>query len=80
MIHLESKCKATILQYKIKVIGDLPGSPVVKNSPSNSGSVGSIPGQEAKTPHASVAKTQNRSNIVTSSIKTSQMIHTKKNH
>ena len=80
MIHLESKCKATILQYKIKVIGDFPGSPVVKNSPSNSGSVGSIPGQEAKRPHASVAKTQNRSNIVTSSIKTSQMIHTKKNH
>ena len=78
MIHLESKCKATVLQCKIKAIGDFPGSPVVKTSPSNSGSVGLIPGQEAKMPHASEAKTQNRSNIVTSSIKTLKMIHTKK--
>ena len=78
MIHLESKCKATIPQYKIKVIGLFPGSQVVKMSPSNSGSVGSIPVQEAKTPHASVAKTQTRCNIVTSSIKTLKMVHTKK--
>ena len=52
--------KATILQYKIKVIGDFPGSPVVKNSPSNSGSVGSIPGQDRKgyREHCAVQKSQ----------------------
>ena len=31
---------------------DLPGSPVVKTSPSNAGGAGSIPGQGAKMPHA----------------------------
>ena len=40
---------------------------MVKPSSSSVGDVGSIPGQEAKTPHASVAKTQIRSNIVTNS-------------
>ena len=30
--------------------GELPGSPVVKNVPSNAGDVGSIPGQETKIP------------------------------
>ena len=33
-----------------------PGGPVVKSSPSNAGSVGSIPGQESKIPHISMAK------------------------
>ena len=37
-----------------------------------------IPGQEAKIPHASWPKTQNRSNIVTNSIKTFKMFHIKK--
>ena len=32
--------------------GDLPGSPVVKNVPSNAGDVGLIPGRETKIPHA----------------------------
>ena len=32
--------------------GDFPGSPVVKNPPSNVGDVGSIPGWGAKIPHA----------------------------
>ena len=33
-------------------LGDFPGSPVVKNLPSNAGDVGSIPGQGTKIPHA----------------------------
>ena len=37
---------------------DFPGGPVVKTSPSNAGSVGSISGQGAKTPHASWPKTK----------------------
>ena len=50
---------------------------MVKTSPSN---VGVIPGQAAKTPHASWPKNQNmnRSNIVTDSIKTLKMVHIKK--
>ena len=31
---------------------DFPGGPVVKTLPSNEGSVGWIPGEEAKIPHA----------------------------
>ena len=38
---------------------DFPGSPVVKTSPSNAGSAGSIPGQGIKIPHASRPKHQN---------------------
>ena len=55
---------------------DFSGGPVVKTSPSNAGSAGSIPSQEAKIPHFSwpkKKKTQNiknRSNIVTNLIKT----------
>ena len=32
--------------------GTFPGGSVVKTTPSNAGSTGSIPGQEAKIPHA----------------------------
>ena len=32
---------------------NFPGGPVVKNQPSNAGDEGSVPGQEAKIPHAS---------------------------
>ena len=58
----------------------LHGGPVVKTSPSNAGDVGSIPGGEAKIPHASWPKnqTQNRNNIVTDWIKTLKMVHIKK--
>ena len=44
---------------------------MVKTLPSNAGAAGSIPGEEAKIPRASGQKTkmQNRSNIVTNSIK-----------
>ena len=37
---------------------DFPGGPVVKTLPSNAGGVGSIPGWEAKIPHASGPKNQ----------------------
>ena len=63
------------------VSGDFPGSPVVKTSPSNAGGVSSIPGQETKIPHASQPKNKNiknRINIVTSSTKTLEMVHSKK--
>ena len=39
--------------------GDVGGGPVVKTSLSNAGDTGSIPGQRAKTPHASWPKNQN---------------------
>ena len=38
---------------------DFPGGPAVKTSPSNTGGVGSIPGQEAEIPHALQPKNQN---------------------
>ena len=38
---------------------DFPGCPVVKTILSNAGGTGSIPGQEAKIPHASQPKNQN---------------------
>ena len=34
------------------MVRDFPGGPVIKNSPSNAGGVGSIPGTSAMTPHA----------------------------
>ena len=37
---------------------DFPGGPVVKTSPSNIGGAGSIPGWEAKIPHALQPKSQ----------------------
>ena len=41
------------------MLWDLPGGPVVKTSPSNAESIGSMPGQGAKIPHASGPKNQN---------------------
>ena len=48
---------------------------------SNAGSQGSVPGEEAKIPHAFWPKrqTQNRSNTVTNSIKALKMFLIKKN-
>ena len=73
------------MMYSIKKISqDCLGSPVVKTLPSNAGSVGSIPGEEAKIdPTCLVAKKkkhkkQNRSNMVTNSKKTLKMVHIKK--
>ena len=41
-----------LLAVEISNEGDFSGSPVVKISPSNAGSVGSIPGWGTKIPHA----------------------------
>ena len=41
-----------LLAVEISNEGDVSGSPVVKISPSNAGSVGSIPGWGTKIPHA----------------------------
>ena len=62
--------------------GDFPDGPMVKTSPSNAGDVCSIPGQGAKIPYASQPTEKpehknNRSKIVTNSIKTLKMVHTK---
>ena len=59
--------------------GDFPGSAMIMISPSSAGGAGSIPGQGAKIPQASRPRnqTQNRSNIVTSSIKTLKMVKKK---
>ena len=60
---------------------DFHGGPVAKNLPSNGRDVVSIPGQGTKIPHASWLKNpniDNRSNIVTESIKTLKMVHIKK--
>ena len=59
------------IKYFRSLIRDFAGGPVVKTLPSNAGAAVSIPGQEAKIPRVSGQKTkmQNRSNIVTNSIK-----------
>ena len=41
---------------KNELLGDFPGGPVFKTSPSNAEGTGSIPGQRAKIPHASQQK------------------------
>ena len=54
---------------------------MVKTSPFNTGSVGLIPHQGTKIPHASWPKNQNinnRSNVVTNSLSTLKMVHIKK--
>ena len=48
------KEKIDKLKNKFKIFyGDFPGGSVAKNSPSNAGGSGSIPGQGTKTPHKS---------------------------
>ena len=60
-------------------IRDFPGGPVVKTSSSKAECGCSMSGQEAKIPRASGPRNQNikQSNILTSSIKTSKMVHIK---
>ena len=55
----------------------LPSGAVVKAPPSHAGGAGPVPGSGAEIPHASLPKIpkQNRSNSVTSSVKTSEMVH-----
>ena len=68
-------------------MGDFSGSPVVKTLPSKAGGEGSTPGRELRSymPQGQKTKTQNRSNLVTDSIKTfkngpHQKKQTNKNH
>ena len=50
---------------------DFPGCPVVRTSPFNAGSTGSVPGWAAKLPRAAQSKTPNmKQNVVTNTIKT----------
>ena len=60
--------------------GDFPGSQVVKTLPSKAGGEGSTPGRELRSymPQGQKTKTQNRSNLVTDSVKTLKMVHIKK--
>ena len=51
-----SKNLENIFQTLKNVFRDFPGSPVVKTSPSNAGSVSSIPGWGAKIPTCLMAK------------------------
>ena len=39
------------MEFLKQIIGDFSGDPVVKNSPSNAGDEGSIPGQRISIPH-----------------------------
>ena len=58
--HTEEKVVKSDNKYIFKILGrDLPSGPVVKTTPSNAGSVGSIPGWGAKILHASRPKNQN---------------------
>ena len=58
-ILLRVKYTSMRLIFKMRQFGDAPGGPVVKTLPSSAGSVGSIPGQGAKTPYASWPENQN---------------------
>ena len=56
---------------------DFPGGPVVKTSPSSAGGMGLIPGSEDLRSGCKT-KIQNRNNIITNSIKSSNTVHIKK--
>ena len=60
---------------------DFPRGPLLKTLPSNAGDMGLIPGWGAKISHASQSNKpkQNRSSIVTNSIKTLNMVYIKNN-
>ena len=51
---------------------------MVKTLPLDSGGMSSVPGWGTKIPHASWSKDQNRSIIITNSLKTLKMVHIKK--
>ena len=58
-IELEKKKKQEQKILLKSQIGDFPGSPVVKTSPSNARGAGSIPGQGARIPYALGPENQN---------------------
>ena len=78
-----SSSRQTLLRYKY-ISSDcyLLGGPVVKALPSNAENAGSTLGWGADIPHILFPKNQNiknnRSSIVTNSIKTLKMVHIKK--
>ena len=47
---------------------------MIRTLPSNAGGASSIPGQGAKIPHALRPESQNRSSIVTNSVKTIKIL------
>ena len=57
---------------------DFPCVPMVKTFPSNTGGAGFTSGHETKVSHGQKTKTENRSNIVTNSIKTLKTAYIKK--
>ena len=57
---LTTKINLQTSKYNKRLWGDFPGSPVVKNSPSNAVGAGLIPGQGAKIPYASRPKSQKK--------------------
>ena len=52
------------LIFKTRQFWDSPGDPVVKILPSRAGSVGSSPGQGAKTPYASAKEPKHKTETV----------------
>ena len=56
LIIKEMQIKTTMrhhfTQFRMAIIRDFPGGPVVKNLPSNAGDASSIPGRGTKIPHA----------------------------
>ena len=56
----DSSCQTHLAFHQTNACWDFPGGPVVKILPSNAEDAGSVPGQEAKIPHTSWAKNQNR--------------------
>ena len=70
-LNSEQTGNTLALKKKKKKSRDFPGGPVVKILPSNAGGAGllPLPGQGAKTPHATGPKKPNSSNSVTNSIK-----------
>ena len=61
--------------------GDFPGCPLIKTSPSNAKSMGSIPGRGSRIPRASQPKNQNikqKQYCKKNSIKTFKMVHIQK--
>ena len=72
-LHLRNTLGAVLPVKNTWAAGDFPGSPAVKNPPSNAGGAGSNPDWGAKIPHASWSRNQNikqKQYIVTNSIKT----------
>ena len=73
----DRKRQSTVREKRCR---DFPGGPVVKTSPSNTGGAGLIAGWGTEIPQASRPADQNinnRSNIITKSIKTLKMLHIK---